>query len=167
MVSEASFGNTSALSPTPSPSVSVVSEGSCGNASSRSMVPSPSESTSTITALSGQTSVAPKSLPSLGVTETVHVSPTEVAVAGNICMSLYAGTTTPFFDQRICEFTSESPSASSNWYENIISSSTGESPPGKSIKFEAEGGWFCAMFSIIVDVVVSHVSPEFWEFPFA
>ena len=114
MVSEESFGNTSALSPVPSPSLSVVSEGSSGNASSRSMVPSPSESMSTITALSGQTSVAPKSFPSFGVTETVHVSPTEVAVNGNIIISLYAGTTTPSFDQRISEFTSESPSGSLN-----------------------------------------------------
>ena len=131
------------------------------------MVPSLSESTSTITALSGQTSVEPKSFPSFGVTETVHVSPTEVAVAGNMPMSLYAGTTTPFFDQRICESTSKSPSASSNVYTSIMSSSTGVSPPGKIIKSEAEGGWFGVMDSIIMADVVSHVSPEFAEFPFA
>ena len=87
-VSEASFGNISALSPVPSPSLSVVSEESSGNASTLSMVPSPSESMSIITALSGQISVAPMSCPSFGVTETVHVSPTEVADDGKVIMSL-------------------------------------------------------------------------------
>ena len=39
-------------------------------------------------ALSGQSSVEPKSFPSFGVTETVHVSPTEVADAGKFIRSL-------------------------------------------------------------------------------
>ena len=33
-----------------------------------------------------------------------------------------------------------------------------------SLKFNATGGWFCGTISVIVAVVVSHESPEFWEF---
>jgi len=50
-----SFGYASALSPTPSPSESVVSVASFGNASSESTVPAPSESHSIISLASPTT----------------------------------------------------------------------------------------------------------------
>ena len=83
-----SFGKASGslpfgLSPYPSPSWSAHWVISLGKASFESIVPSPSVSTSIIRTLSGHVSVIPKSLPSYGVTVTVHVSPTEVAESGN------------------------------------------------------------------------------------
>ena len=52
-------------------------------------------------------------------------------------------------------------------YANIMSSLTGVSPPGMSLKFNAIGGWFCGSVSVIVAVVVAHESPEFWSFALA
>ena len=169
IVSFASLSKASALSPTPSPSESIVSLESNLNASFWSNVPSPSLSISMITAESWLVTVSPNSVPSFGVTVTVHVSPMDVADEGIISKSLKEVSRLPSIYHLICELVSASFSWSENMYESVIDLFTSTLPFGVNIRLEATGATLFGNGSSSSNkpspsLSISMITAESWQF---